>query len=100
MQDQVDMNVFLQAIEREREAWNALQHPPLGVPKDNQLLYAAWVHAVTNASVEAERFLQASKSRRQERIPGVTFPAKPGKALIAPSRTNSFGHSSRDSRGI
>lgn len=56
---------FLEAIERERRAWSALQHPPHGMPQDNQALYAAWVQAAGRANVEGERFFRKSRARRR-----------------------------------
>jgi len=60
------MSSFLQAIERERKAWDALQHPPSGTPANAQSLHAAWVQAVNAANEEAERFLQANPPRSLE----------------------------------
>jgi hypothetical protein len=55
---------LLDAIECERRAWNALQNPPNEVRQGGQALYAAWAHAVSSATVKAERFIQASQSRQ------------------------------------
>ncbi|HWP10958.1 MAG TPA: hypothetical protein VNN06_04000 [Ramlibacter sp.] len=80
MSDQVTpMNAFLEAIERERRAWDALQHPSAGLPQDNQRLYAAWAHAVSSANVEAERFLKANRSRRR----GLSGSPQPGRAHMS-----------------
>jgi hypothetical protein len=57
------MKHLLDAIECERRAWNALQNPPSEVRQGDQALYAAWAHAVSSATVEAERLIQASQSR-------------------------------------
>jgi hypothetical protein len=69
MPNQIDeddtLKPFLEAIECERRAWNALQHPPYGLPQDIQALYAAWVQAVSRANMEGERFLQKSRARRR-----------------------------------
>lgn len=65
------MKEFLQAIERERRAWDALQNPPHGTPPDTQPLYAAWVIAVNSANLKAERFLQANRSRRRAKSSSV-----------------------------
>ena len=44
MSDQVNpMTDFLDAIERERRAWDALQQHPNGASPDSQTLHAAWV---------------------------------------------------------
>ena len=60
------MNAFFEAIERERRAWDALQHPSAGMlQQDCQRLYAAWAHAVSSANLEAERFRKANRSRRR-----------------------------------
>lgn len=67
MPKQIDdpITPFLEAIECERRAWNALQSPPHGMPQDSQALYAAWVQAVSIANVEGERFFQKSRARRR-----------------------------------
>ena len=66
MSDQVNPSAFLEAIERERRAWDALQHPAAGNTQDDQTLYAAWAHAVSTANQEAERFVRANRHRRHE----------------------------------
>ncbi len=81
MSAQVDpMNDFLQAIERERRAWDALQAPAPGMPEARQALYADWVCAVNTANLEAERFLQASRSRRAQ----AARPSNPGASAACP----------------
>jgi hypothetical protein len=66
MSNQVDpLKDFLDAIERERRAWDALQKHPNSTSPDTQPLHAAWVIAVNSANMHAERFLQANRSRRR-----------------------------------
>lgn len=48
---------YLEAIQRERQTWDALQKSPRGTADTSQQLYGAWVEAVSSATRKAERFL-------------------------------------------
>jgi hypothetical protein len=74
MSNQVSSIAFLEAIERERRAWDALQHPSQQKIQDGQTLYAAWALAVAGANLEAERFLKASRCRRRALNPDRATP--------------------------
>lgn len=57
---------FIDAIASERQAWDALQRGTDPQDRaDPQGLYGAWVQAVNRANSEAQRFFEASRSRRQ-----------------------------------
>jgi hypothetical protein len=60
MPDRTDpMKDYDDAMEREHQAWEALQCRPPGTRRFSRVLWAAWVDAVSAMNLEAERYLKA-----------------------------------------